>query len=687
MRPFIAVLFPLPLICLTLLAQVPKSKTEPVVETLHGVKITDPYRWLEDQDSPATRTWINSQIDYTQSMIGKLPFREKIRDRLKALSDVDRITMPNEFSGRYFYTHRAPGQDQPVVVMRQGSRGKEEVLIDPNPMSPDHTISAVIREISQDGKIMIYGKRQGGEDEVTASFFDVEARKTFGETFPKARYGNFSLTPDKKTVYYSKWTSAGARVYSHKLGADFAQDQVLFGEGYGPEYWISGSLSEDGKYLLLGAVLGSANARTEYFVQNLTEGGPIKPVIKDIEAKFEGEIGGDTLFVYTNWKAPNGRVLAIDLHDPAQDKWREIVPEREYSLDGITLVGGKLGLSYLQDVHSRLEVVTPAGKPVRRVELPGIGSGGGPVGRWQSNHAIISFASFAHPPTLYEYNVETGQMEVWFQAKIPIDPAKIEVEQVWYESKDKTKIPMFLVHKKGMPRDGNRPVYLTGYGGFDISMTPQFQSTAAIWAEMDGLFAVPSLRGGGEFGEKWHKAGMFEHKQNVFDDFIAAAEYLVERGYTKPSRIGIEGGSNGGLLVGAAMIQRPDLFGAVVCAVPLLDMIRYQNFKVAKFWVSEYGSAEDPEQFRYIYKYSPYHNVKKGVKYPPVMFVSGDSDTRVDPLHARKMTALMQASTGSDKPVLLHYDVKGGHSGGLPVRRQIENTADELAFLSWQLGM
>ncbi len=668
-------------------AQPPKTKAEPVTETLHGVQITDPYRWLEDQNSPATREWVTKQMQYTQSLLSKVPARDRLRERLKALSDIERVSLPIERGGRFFFTRRSPGQDQPVIAMRQGLHGKDETLVDPNTMSSEHTASVVILGVSDDGKLLVYGKREGGEDEVAVALFDVDAGKTTGESLPKARYGSMDVTRDKSAMYYSKFTTGGGRVYVHRMGSDPSADKMIFGEKYGPEYWVAASLSEDERYLVIAAELGSAGSKTEVFVQNLANKGPITPVIQGIEAKFDGDVAGDTMFVKTNWNAPNGRVLAIDLRNPARDHWREIVPERAYSLDQVALTGGHLALSYLENVHSRVELVTPDGKPVRQIELPGLGSAAGPVGRWKSSTAMFGYTSFAQPQVLYSYNVDTGKMEIWHETKVPFEPKDIVVEQVWYESKDKTRIPMFLVHNKGMARDGNRPVFLTAYGGFDLSLTPQFQATAAMWAEMDGLFALPNLRGGGEFGEKWHRAGMFANKQNVFDDFIGAAEYLVKQGYTKPSRIGIEGGSNGGLLVGAAMTQRPDLFGAVVCAVPLLDMLRYQNFKVAKFWVSEYGSAEDPEQFRYIYKYSPYHNVRKGVKYPAVLFVSGDSDTRVDPLHARKMTALVQASTGSNRPVLLHYDVKGGHSGGLPINRQIDNKADELAFLVWQLGM
>jgi prolyl oligopeptidase len=350
-------------------------------------------------------------------------------------------------------------------------------------------------------------------------------------------------------------------------------------------------------------------------------------------------------------------------------------------------VGGRFLVRYLEDVKPRVKQFTPDGKYLGDVKLPGIGTVRGFVGRWQDDEVFFAYTSFVEPGTEYRYRVSTGGQDVWFRSSIPVNPDGFDIKQVWYESRDKTRIPMFLVYKKGLQLDGNRPVYLTGYGGFDLSETPTFDRQAVIWAEMGGVFALPNLRGGGEFGEKWHRAGMFEHKQNVFDDFIAAAEWLVANHYTKPARIAIRGGSNGGLLVGAVVTQRPDLFGAVVCAAPLLDMLRYQKFKVGSYWVTEYGSSDDPKQFQYILKYSPYQNVKKGAKYPAILFVSGDADTRVDPLHARKMTALMQSSTGSARPIMLDYDTKTGHSGGKPLNAQIDDWTDVMSFLLNETGV
>ena len=355
---------------------------------------------------------------------------------------------------------------------------------------------------------------------------------------------------------------------------------------------------------------------------------------------------------------------------------------------GFSAAGGKLFVSYLHQVRSLVKVFTPAGKHERDITFPAIGTVSGVGGRWKGREAFFTFSSYHIPTTIYSYQVKSGQQDVWARLPVPVDSDQFELKQVWYESKDKTKVPMFIVHKKGLKLDGANPAFLTGYGGFNLSLTPTFSSTAVLWAERGGVFAVPNLRGGGEFGEAWHRAGMKEKKQNVFDDFIAAAEWLVKNGYTRPERLAISGGSNGGLLVGAALTQRPELFGAVVCSYPLLDMVRFHKFLIARFWVPEYGSADDdPEQFRYIRAYSPYHSVKPGAKYPAVLIITGDSDTRVDPLHGRKMAARLQSATGSGRPVLLHYDTKAGHSGGLPIGKQIEDLTDSLSFLAWQLGI
>lgn len=665
----------------------PSTRADNVKETLHGVEIVDPYRWLEDSQSRETRAWLEAQNRYTEAMLGALPGRAALQQRIAELVKIDMVGMPEERGGRYFFSRRKADQDLAVIYMREGLTGPDELLIDPHPLSEDRTVSVQRLDVSRDGKVMAYGVRRGGEDEVEVRLFDVDARKDLPDRLPKARYGSVQLTPDRSGLYYARQTEEGPRVYLHTVGTDPAQDVEIFGQGYGPEKFIGAELSEDGRYLLLTVYHGSAALKTELYYQDLSRPGPITPIVNDIDSRFYGTIAGGHLFMQTNWQAPNGRILAVDLANPAREQWREIVPADRAAIQGFSPAGGRLFVEYLENVHSRVKVFDPDGNYLRDLPLPGIGSSSGPSGRWEKSETFFYFSSFHTPGTIYRYDIATDRREVWAETQIPVDTEALEVKQVWYASKDGTKIPMFLVHKKGLKLDGARPTLLTGYGGFNASQTPFFSSIAALLAERGGVFALPNLRGGGEFGEEWHRAGMREKKQNVFDDFLAAAEWLIQNGYAQPSKLAIMGGSNGGLLVGAAMTQRPELFQAMVCTYPLLDMVRYHKFLVARYWVSEYGSAEDPEQFRYLYAYSPYHRVKPGAKYPAVLFITGDADTRVDPLHARKMTALLQAATGSDRPVLLRYDTKAGHSGGLPVSKQIEDMTDTMAFLFWQLGV
>ncbi len=432
---------------------------------------------------------------------------------------------------------------------------------------------------------------------------------------------------------------------------------------------------------------GASGDHVEVYYKDVEKDGPITPIVNDVKAAFNGPVRDGVLYLQTNWKAPNWRIVAVDLKNPARDNWREVIPESTAVLSGFSLVGGRMLVSYLENVSSRMKMFDLSGKLIRTIRFPAIGTASGMTGQWDRDEAFYVFSSFGYPTTIYRYRVSTGAQTVWRRINVPVNSQMIEVKQIWYESKDRTRIPMFLVHKKGLRLDGSRPTLLYGYGGFNVSLTPGFSAQAAYWAEKGGVYAMPNLRGGGEFGEAWHRAGMLDKKQNVFDDYIAAAEWLIKNRYTSASKLAISGGSNGGLLVGAAMTQRPELYQAVICAVPLLDMVRYHKFLVARFWVPEYGSSEDAEQFKYIHAYSPYHHVKKGEKYPAVMFVTGDADTRVAPLHARKMCALVQSATGSDRPVLLHYDTKAGHSGGLPVTKQIEDLTDQMSFLLWQLGV
>jgi prolyl oligopeptidase len=664
----------------------PETRTAETTDTLHGVAVADPYRWVEDQAAPETRAWIDSENAYTQAVIGALPGKERIERRLTELIKIDVVGIPFVRGGRTFYSRRAADQDQAILYVKKGD-GAEEVLVDPHGLSPEHAISANFQDVSPDGKLVAYGVRLGGQDEVEVRLMDVDSRREL-ETLAKARYSGIAIAADKASVYYSRLTKDGPRVYRHRV-ASAQMDEELFGQGYGPEKIINVDLSGDGRYLVINVLHGSAALKTEVYVQDLARGTPLVPIVNDLDAVFLGRIGGDTLFLKTNWNAPNSRIMAVDLRDPARDKWRVVVPEGKSVISALSLAGGQVFVSRLEDVQPRIQSYAPDGKLVRDVVLPGIGTVSGIGGEWDQDEAFFSFSSFAQPQTIYRYGVATGKADVWARLNVPVKGDAVEVRQVFFNSKDGTRVPMFVAYRKGLALDGKRPALLTAYGGFNQAQLPAFSARAAFWIENGGVYALANLRGGGEYGEAWHHAGMLEKKQNVFDDFIAAGEWLIANRYASRDTLAISGGSNGGLLVGAAMTQRPELFRAVVCSYPLLDMLRYHQFLVARYWVPEYGSSDDPAQFPVLRAYSPYHHVAKGVRYPAVLFITGDGDTRVAPLHARKMAALMQAVTGSpaDRPVLLHYDTKAGHSGGLPASKQIEDLTQEMRFLFWQLGV
>ena len=664
----------------------PMTKVEPVKDNYHGVEVTDPYRWLEDQQSPATRAWIDAQNKYTESLLGAWPQREELKRRVARLLKIESIDVPTERNGLLFFTKRRAGQDQGILFVRKGSGGEDEILIDPNPLSADHSVSVLLEGVSEDGALVAYGLRQGGEDENTVHLRDVLKKIDLPDALPKAVYFNIAIKPDKSGLYYSRGGNAPG-IFYHTLGTDPAGDLQIFGEGYGPDKIIIGDISEDGRYLIIHVLYGSAADKTEIYAQDLEAHGSIKPIVTDIPARFFGQAGGDTLYVQTNWNAPMNRIVAIDLQKPARENWKEVVPEKASVIDSLVLAKGELVVIYNENASSRIHVFDAEGKSLRDIPLPALGSVTGFSSRWAGDQAYYGYSSYHVPNLIQQYSVARGEQELWAQVKVPIHTERLELKQVWYNSKDGTRVPMFLLGQKGMKLDGARPTLLTGYGGFNTLESPSYSPFAALWVENGGVFADPSLRGGGEFGEAWHQAGMLGKKQNVFDDFLTAAEWLIQNHYTNPSQLAIMGGSNGGLLVGAALTQRPDLFQAVLCRYPLLDMLRYQKFMEAQYWVSEYGSADNPEQFKYLAAYSPYQNVRPGVKYPAVMLTSGDSDTRVAPLHARKMAARLQAATASDRPILLRYDTQAGHSTGLPLSRQIDQLTDEGEFLFWQLNM
>ena len=686
----IAILTPAPAAAQNLPAGCPpKAQTDEVVDVLHGVRVPDPYRWLEAQYSPQTRAWINAEDRCTSGVLDSLPDRKAISDRLAALMRTEFVSVPLIRGGRLFYMNRAPNEDLNLLCTREGMNGREEILVDPRPLSPDHSTSVSLLGASDDGRYVFYGVRLGGQDQVTLHLMEVQRRRDLPEGFPRIHYFGVGLTGDAKALYYGTTTASGPRVMLHAMGTPASQDRAFFGAGYGQQVLIFPQLLDHARWLVITVSHGAAG-NDDIFVRDLTNNAPLRPIVNGIPAIFQPQIAGHTLYMMTDWKAPNHRIVAVNLTgDVSPAHWRVVIPESGTPIDSFSLAGGKLLVRYVQDASDHLKVFDPNGQPAGEIQLPAAGTVAGVQSRWDSRDVMFTFQSFAIPPAVHHYDMASGRLVVWARPRVPVDSSAFETRQVWYHSKDGTRVPMFLFYKKGLQPDGKIPTLLTGYGGFDISLTPAFHQEAIVWAERGGLWAEANMRGGGEFGAAWHKAGMFGDKQNVFDDFYGAGEWLVRNHYTNANKLGIQGMSNGGLLMGASLTQRPDLFRAVVCMYPLLDMLRYQKFMGGPWWVSEYGSADNAAQFKYLLKYSPYQNVHRGTKYPAVLFITGDGDTRVAPLHARKMAALLQAdaANGPDKPILMLYDTKSGHSGGRPIGQQIEEQLNILSFLLWQLDM
>jgi prolyl oligopeptidase len=669
-----------------LLPPPPATAAKPVTETLHGVTIRDPYRWLEDSKSPETRAWIEAQMRYTEGYLSQVKLRPQIANRLGELERLDSYTVPHEREGKFFFTKRLAEENQASIYMRMGLHGNDECLVDASKLSADQNTSVTIDDVSKDGQLLAYGIREGGADEESVHFLQVSQHQQLPEVLPKARY-NVSLAPDKSGLYYAKLEPSGTILYYHRFGTPIESDSLVFGKKFkdetlGPMDWIGAHVTENDRYLLILVGHGVPAKRMDIYAKDLrTPGAPILEMIHGIGNRFEPENYDDDLYVKTDYEADNYRVIKLNMNKPSPENWKTVVPESKDAISEMSIVGGKLFVTGLHDVVTQTRIYSLDGKLLGQLSYPALGSGSTMYGRNSSHHGFYTFESFNIPPTIYHYDIETGATEIFAKPKVPFSPDEYEVKQVFVTSKDGTKVPMFISSKKGGKQDGTAPLLMFAYGGFNISLTPHWNPEYAWWMEQGGYYAQPNLRGGGEYGEVWHKAGMFEKKQNVFDDLFAAAEYVIANKYTSTSLFAIRGRSNGGLLMGAAMTERPDLFGAIWCGYPLLDMLRYQSFLIGSWWTTEYGSSENADQFRYLVKYSPYHNVRPGTKYPAIMFNTGDSDTRVDPLHARKMTALMQASNGGDRPILLHYETQAGHSSGVSIQQQVNDTADELAFL------
>ena len=664
----------------------PAAEAIPVVDDYFGTKIADNYRWLEDAKSPQARAFIDAQNAYTAQYLKQARIRPSLVEGLKALEEVPRWSMPMSRGDSYFFLKRLAGEEQSSIYVRHGWLGKDEKLLDPAVLSRDPNTSLSLADVSRDGTLLAYRVRQGGADQTAIRLLNVKTGKTLDDELPSARYDGVRFAPDGAGFYYARNDKTGTLLYLHLLGTPAGSDTLIFGrefhgEKLGPDDIFNVEVTADGHYLVVQVDHGVPARRVGIVFLDLTrQGSQFDILVWGIDSRFAPIYARDSWFVRTDYQAPNGRILKAEPGLPPS-AWKTIVPEAPEAIDGFSIVGGKLYVNRLKDVKSETAIYTLDGKPAGNVDYHGIGSASGLAGRPVDRYGFFTFQSFIQPPVIYRFDTVTGKREVFAQPKIPFDTKEYELRQIFFKSKDGTRVPMFIAGKKGLKQDGTERLLMTGYGGFNVSETPTWNPAFAWWMQQGGWFALPNLRGGNEYGESWHQQAMFDKKQNVFDDWFAAAEYLIASKYTSAARFAIRGRSNGGLLMGASITQRPELFSAVWCGYPLLDMLRYQNFLVGSYWKTEYGSSEDEKQFRYLLRYSPYQNVRPATAYPAVMFFTGDNDTRVDPLHARKMTALLQPASSSGRPILLHYSLTGGHSAGVGVAQQIQDDADELAFL------
>ncbi len=674
----------------------PLARAEAVIDTLHGKAIADPYRWMEDIEDTGVRSWIDAENELTRRILDGIPGRSAFEKRLSEILSIGTIGVPEVAGNRYFYEKRQGSENQPVLYWREGPHGEPRVLIDPNALSAEGIVAVDWWYPSRDGHLLAYGLSERGSEQSTLHVLDVDASRKLEDTIARTRGGSVAWLPDGSGFYYMRFPNAGdvpkgeehfhSRIQFHKLGADPAADPVVFGEGRDMKDWLSCDLSDDGRFLVVHA---SQTARkTALFLKDLrAKNAEFIEVSGDADAHFFGTVHDGVLYIQTDHGAPNYRLFKTDAENPSRGGWKEIIPEGKFKLEQAAFAGRRIYASYLENASSRLYEYDTDGKLRREIELPGIGTVYGVGGEWRGSECFFGFTSFFVPQTVFRRDVANDRIDVYDRVISPVDASRYTAEQVWCRSKDGTRVPMFVLRGKDVLLDGSGPAILYGYGGFDVAMTPGFSKAMIPWLEAGGIYAVANIRGGGEFGEEWHRAGMLERKQNVFDDFIAAAEWLFAKKYTSPARLAIFGGSNGGLLVGAVLTQRPDICAAAVCTVPVLDMMRYHLFSVGRYWITEYGDPGKAEEFEYLIKYSPYHNVKDGARYPAILLATAESDSRVDPAHAMKMAARLQAATASENPVLLRFETKAGHGIGAPVQKIIDEYADYLAFFSWRLGM
>ncbi len=683
--------------------QYPAARKSDVVDDYHGTRVPDPYRWLEDPDSPESRAWIEAQNRLTAAYLAEIPARAALRERLTKLWNYPKYGTPFRKARRYFFFKNDGLQNQSVLYKQASLTADPETLLDPNVLSEDGTVALSTLAVSEDGRLLAYGTSASGSDWEEFRVRDVAEGRDLSDHLKWIKFSGASWTNDGAGFFYSRYPEPGdkaltdvnrfQRLYYLRLGTEQTADVLVYERPDQPDWGMNAEVTDDGRYAVLHVWLGTDRRNRVYYL-DLKDArrpkvtGEVVRLLDDFDASY-AFVGNDgpVFYFLTDLEAPRKRVIAIDTRHPERARWREIIPQGPDVLDGIQIIHDTFVANYMHDASSRLRLFTLEGRLVKDLPLPTLGSIGAISGERKDDEMFYAFTSFLYPTTIFRYDFKSGGTSVFKAPTIDFDPSGYETKQVFYTSKDGTRVPMFITHKKGLHLDGSNPTYLYGYGGFNISLTPSFSVAMLVWLEQGGVYAVPNLRGGGEYGEEWHQAGMHDKKQNVFDDFIAAAEYLIAQGYTSPSKLAIAGGSNGGLLVGAAITQRPELFGAALPAVGVMDMLRFHKFTIGWAWVTDYGSADSAAQFPYLYKYSPLHNIRAGTRYPATLVTTADHDDRVVPGHSFKFTAALQAAQAGPRPVLIEIETKAGHGAGKPTSKLIEEQADRFAFLVKNLGM
>jgi prolyl oligopeptidase len=676
----------------------PDAPREDVIENYHGTNVHDYYRWLEDPESKKTQSWVAAENKITQSYLQTFKGREKIKERLTELWNYPKYSVPTKEGNRYFFYKNDGLQNQSALFMQETLKSEAILILDPNKLSKDGTVALSTQKFNKDGTLLAYGLSQSGSDRQEIKVRNIDTGKDYEEVIKWCKFAGIAWKHDNSGFYYNRYPEPGtvatedlsnySQVYWHKLGTDQSMDKLVYEDPKRKELGFFPFTSDDGKYLLIHVYNGTASENQLYY-REVESNGPFIKLLDKEDASYEYiDNDGSTFFIKTNLDAPRERIVAIDIKHPEQKNWKELIPEHEDVISSVSIINNQFVIAYMHNAHHLIKIHSLDGKFVREVALPTLGSIEGLSGKREDQEMFIKFTSFTYPSNIFRYDFKSGKLENFRDSEINFDPSAYETKQVFYPSKDGTKVSMFITYKKGIKLDGNNPTFLYGYGGFNVNLTPSFSISRLVWLENGGIFALANLRGGGEYGEDWHKAGMLEKKQNVFNDFIAAGEWLIREKYTNHSKLAINGGSNGGLLVAASMVQRPDLFGAVICSVPVIDMLRYHKFTVGRYWIPEYGNAEaNAEHFKFMYAYSPLHNIKKGVSYPPTLITTADTDDRVVPAHGKKFAAALQEANKGENPILIRVEMKAGHGAGKPTSKVIDEQADIYAFLFKTFGI